>query len=130
MTNKIFLIAAALAGLTSVVLGAFGAHGLQSLLSPEQIIVWEKGVQYQIYHALALFLCAIYLRKEFSVHIRNAGFCFIAGIVCFSGSLYLLSTKDITNIPVVFLGPITPIGGFFFIAGWGLILIQALKPGK
>ena len=125
--QRIFLIVAALAGLTAVALGAFGAHGLRSLLTPEQLIIWEKGVQYQIYHALALFICSIYLRKEFSLPIRNAAICFIVGILCFSGSLYLLATRELTGISPVIIGPITPIGGFFFIAGWGLVLIQALK---
>ncbi|MES2621960.1 MAG: DUF423 domain-containing protein [Bacteroidota bacterium] len=125
--QRTFFIVAALAGLTAVVLGAFGAHSLRSLLTAEQLIIWEKGVQYQIYHALALFICSIYLRKEFSLPIRNAAICFIVGIVCFSGSLYLLATRELTGISPVIIGPITPIGGFFFIAGWGLILIQALK---
>jgi len=125
--QRIFLIVAALAGLTAVALGAFGAHGLRSLLTPEQLVIWEKGVQYQIYHALALFICSIYLRKEFSLPIRNAAICFIVGILCFSGSLYLLATRELTGISPVIIGPITPIGGFFFIAGWGLVLIQALK---
>lgn len=125
--QRIFLIVAALAGLTAVALGAFGAHGLRSLLTPEQLIIWEKGVQYQIYHSLALFICSIYLRKEFSLQIRNAAICFIVGILCFSGSLYLLATRELTGISPAIIGPITPIGGFFFIAGWGLVLIQALK---
>jgi uncharacterized membrane protein YgdD (TMEM256/DUF423 family) len=125
--QRTFLIVAALAGLTAVILGAFGAHSLRAVLSPEQLNIWEKGVQYQIYHALALFICSIYLRKEYSISVRNAALCFIVGIVCFSGSLYLLATRELTGIPVLFIGPITPIGGFFFIAGWGLILMQAMK---
>jgi uncharacterized membrane protein YgdD (TMEM256/DUF423 family) len=125
--QRIFLIVAALAGLTAVILGAFGAHSLRPLLSPDQLAIWEKGVQYQIYHALALFICSLYLRKEYSASVRNAAICFIAGIVCFSGSLYLLATRELTGISTLIIGPITPIGGFFFIAGWGLILMQAMK---
>jgi uncharacterized membrane protein YgdD (TMEM256/DUF423 family) len=125
--QKGFLIAASVAGLTAVALGAFGAHRLQSMLDAHQLTIWDKGVQYQIYHALALFMCYVYLRKETSTLVRNAGICFILGIVCFSGSLYLLATRDLTNIPIIILGPMTPIGGFFFIAGWGLILMQAVK---
>jgi uncharacterized membrane protein YgdD (TMEM256/DUF423 family) len=124
--QKAFLIATAVSGLTAVGLGAFGAHGLRALLTPEQLSMWEKGVQYHLYHTLATFMCFLYLRKEYSTVIRNAGLCFLAGIVCFSGSLYLLATRDLTHISVLILGPITPIGGFFFIAGWGLVLIQAL----
>ena len=125
--QKTFLVTTALMGLTAVILGAFGAHSLRPLITPENIDIWEKGVQYQQYHALALFLCYLYLRKEQSVYVRNAGICFILGIICFSGSLYLLATRNITNISSIIIGPITPIGGFFFIAGWCLILVQALK---
>ncbi|HWB63617.1 MAG TPA: DUF423 domain-containing protein [Chitinophagales bacterium] len=126
MPRKV-LIATALAGMLAVIFGAFGAHGLKPLLTPYQISIWEKGVQYQIYHALALFMCYLYLRKEYSVYIRNAAICFVLGILCFSGSLYLLATIDLTHLPVVVIGPITPIGGFFFIAGWSMVLIQAIK---
>jgi uncharacterized membrane protein YgdD (TMEM256/DUF423 family) len=125
--QKAFLIAASIAGLTAVIFGAFGAHSLKPHISADQLHAWETGVQYQIYHALALFMCYLYLRKEPSVGIRNAGICFLIGVVCFSGSLYLLATKDLTGIPGIIIGPVTPIGGFFFIAGWGLVLIQALK---
>jgi uncharacterized membrane protein YgdD (TMEM256/DUF423 family) len=125
--QKTFLVTTALMGLTAVILGAFGAHSLRPLITPENIDIWEKGVQYQQYHALALFLCYLYLRKEQSVYVRNAGICFILGIICFSGSLYLFATRNITNISSIIIGPITPIGGFFFIAGWCLILVQALK---
>ena len=125
--QKTFLIAASLAGLTAVIFGAFGAHSLRALISPEQMSIWDKGVQYQIYHSLALFICPLYLRREFSVHIRNAALCFIAGIICFSGSLYLLATNELTGVPTIIIGPVTPVGGFFFIAGWGLVLVQAIK---
>jgi uncharacterized membrane protein YgdD (TMEM256/DUF423 family) len=125
--QKVFLVAAALAGLLAVTLGAFGAHSLRPLITSDQLSMWDKGVQYQIYHALAMFMCYLYLRKESSVYIRNAGLCFMCGIVCFSGSLYLLATRDLTHIPTVIVGPITPIGGFFFIAGWVFVLVQALK---
>ena len=127
VVQKVFLIASSLAGLTGVMLGAFGAHGLKPLISPENIIIWEKGVQYQLYHAIALFMCYLFLRKEPSTYIRNAGVCFLVGIICFSGSIYLLATRDITGISTFIVGPVTPIGGFFFIAGWGLIFIQAIK---
>ncbi|MBL0309045.1 MAG: DUF423 domain-containing protein [Bacteroidetes bacterium] len=125
--QKTILIAASLAGMTAVVLGAFGAHGLRSLISPEHLFMWEKGVQYQFYHAITLFLCFLFLRKEDSKAIRNAFWCFMIGILFFSGSLYLLATREITQIPVVILGPVTPIGGLFFIAGWSLILWEAIR---
>jgi uncharacterized membrane protein YgdD (TMEM256/DUF423 family) len=125
--QKTMLAAAALMGLTAVILGAFGAHTLRPYITPENLAIWEKGIQYQQYHALALFLCYLFLRQEPSALMRNAGICLILGIICFSGSLYLLATRSITNIPTIIVGPVTPIGGFFFIAGWCLILVQALK---
>ena len=125
--QKIFLITTAFMGLTAVILGAFGAHGLRPMISTENLAVWEKGVQYQFYHTLALFMCYLYLRQESSNLVTNAGVCFIVGIVCFSGSLYLLATRELTNVPTAVIGPVTPIGGLFFIAGWGLLLIQAVK---
>jgi uncharacterized membrane protein YgdD (TMEM256/DUF423 family) len=125
--QKAFLVAAALAGLTAVGFGAFGAHGLRPRITADELHAWETGLQYQIYHALALFLCYLFLRKENSTLVRNAGICFILGMLCFSGSLYLLATSSLTGIPTFIVGPVTPIGGFFFIAGWSLILLQALK---
>ena len=125
--QRTFLIIAAFAGLTAVGLGAFGAHGLKALVTHDRISLWEKGVQYQIYHAITLFICSVYLGKEPSTTMRNAAICFTVGIACFSGSLYLLATRDLTGISTVILGPITPIGGFFFIIGWGLVLFQAFK---
>ena len=125
--RKSILVLASFFGLIAVAFGAFGAHGLKKLISPEYITMWEKGVQYQFYHTLALIVCAIYLKTEDSKLIRNAAYCFVLGILFFSGSLYLLATRELTGIPTVILGPITPIGGFFFIVGWGLILVNALK---
>jgi uncharacterized membrane protein YgdD (TMEM256/DUF423 family) len=125
--QKIFLIGSSFAGLTAVILGAFGAHALKPLIPADQLTIWEKGVQYQIYHALALFMCFLFLRKGPAPYIRNAAICFLLGIICFSGSLYLLATRSLTGIPGIVLGPITPIGGFFFIAGWSLVFAQALK---
>ena len=125
--QKVFLVSASLAGLLAVVLGAFGAHALRPLITEADLSMWEKGIQYQIYHALAMFMCYLFLRKETSAYIRNAAICFIFGILFFSGSLYLLATRQLTGIPVIIIGPMTPIGGFFFIAGWGLVLAEALK---
>lgn len=128
--QKTLLILAAFAGLTSVILGAFGAHGLKPFLTPDLLNMWEKAVQYQFYHTLAIITCIIYLKREYSHWVQNAAICFFIGILLFSGSLYLLATRQLTDIPVMVLGPITPIGGFFFIAGWVMILINALKTDK
>ena len=124
--QKGILFAASLAGLLAVIFGAFGAHALRAMLSPGQLSIWEKGVQYQMYHALALFACAVYLRTHASSLLSKAAICFVAGILCFSGSLYLLATSEITGISTSIIGPVTPIGGLFFIAGWALILSESL----
>lgn len=127
--QKTLLVITALSGILAVTLGAFGAHGLEAYFStyPKGLHMWEKAVQYQAYHTLAIFMCYLFVRKENVSFIRNAAICFALGILMFSGSLYLLATRELTGIPAVVLGPITPIGGFFFIIGWGLVLVQALK---
>ncbi len=120
-------IIASLGGLTAVILGAFGAHGLKPYLNADQLNMWEKGVQYQFYHAIAILVCFWHLKREPSAIMRNASFCFALGIFCFSGSLYLLSTRHLTGLPSWFLGPVTPLGGLFFILGWAHILGSVLR---
>jgi uncharacterized membrane protein YgdD (TMEM256/DUF423 family) len=128
--QKAILIATGLSGLTAVAIGAFGAHGLRPLITPDELGMWEKGVQYQMYHTLAMFGCYLYLNNSASKLIRNAAYCFMVGVLFFSGSLYLLATRNLSHIPTMIIGPITPIGGLFFIAGWVLILVQGLRKEK
>ena len=119
MTNLSFLRIGALLGALAVVIGAFGAHGLKPHLSEYQITIFEKGVQYHFYHVLALMAVGLLLRQfPENPWIRQAGWLFVAGIVFFSGSLYLLACRDLIPFPVSWVGPITPIGGLFFISGW------------
>jgi uncharacterized membrane protein YgdD (TMEM256/DUF423 family) len=119
MTQISFLRMGALFGALAVGIGAFGAHGLKPHLSEYQIAIFEKGVQYHFYHALALVVVGLWL-KQFPENqwVRQAGWLFFAGIICFSGSLYLLACRDLMVIPVAWVGPVTPIGGLFFISGW------------
>lgn len=125
---KLFLIiGTVLAGL-SVALGAFGAHGLKKLVDAETVSIYQTGVQYQMYHALALLAIGILAGKNESSLFNYAGFLFVAGIVFFSGSLYLLSSFRAMNKTVpVFIYPITPLGGILFILGWILLLFALLK---
>ena len=117
--SKKFLQLAALSGFLAVGIGAFGAHGLKPLLSEYQLSIYEKGVQYQFYHSLALLAVASLLgRYPDSKVLVWAGWFFVAGILCFSGSLYVLACKDIISLPVRWAGPVTPLGGLFFMAGW------------
>ena len=97
----------------AVTLGAFGAHGLRSRLVPDMLSVFEIGVRYQMYHALALLGVALAHARWPSTPIVVAGWLFIAGTVVFSGSLYLLATTGQR-----WLGAVTPLGGAAFIAGW------------
>jgi uncharacterized membrane protein YgdD (TMEM256/DUF423 family) len=109
---------AALAGLLAVALGAFGAHGLKEILGRhDTTVVWQTAVFYHFIHAVMLFVLAE--RQEWP---RGAWFCFLGGIVVFSGSLYVLA---VTNLR--WLGAITPFGGVSFIAGWLWLLVARVK---
>lgn len=124
--NKQIIITAAVFGILAVVLGAFGAHGLRDKVSDADLENWKTAVNYQFYHTLALLFLASFTSLNKSM--ANASFiCFSLGILLFSGSLYLLATRSLTGFPSKVLGPITPIGGLFFIGGWVFLLIAALK---
>lgn len=125
--NRRIILTASLFGGLAVILGAFGAHGLKSLISADAIAVWAKGVEYQFYHTLALLFLSTFARFRTKL-VDIAYYCFTIGIVLFSGSLYLLSTREVLQLSIVnFLGPITPIGGLFFITGWFFLFLAALK---
>ncbi|MEL7162688.1 MAG: DUF423 domain-containing protein [Bacteroidota bacterium] len=117
----------ALLGALAVALGAFGAHGLKSLVTPEQLVTYGTGVRYHFYHVLALGLAAsLYQRPGISSRmLTRAVWAWGLGTLLFSGSLYLLSLRSVHGLPVGFLGPITPIGGLFFIAGWVFLFLSA-----
>lgn len=126
--HKIFLFIGTLLAGMAVILGAFGAHGLKKIVGPETVNTYQTGVQYQMYHAFALILVAILYERWQSNLLNFAGIFFIAGIVLFSGSLYLLaSLKAMNKVGVSGIGMITPIGGLLFIAGWVLLLIAIIK---
>src|SRR5688572_14092597 len=114
-----FIRIAAISGALAVMLGAFGAHSLKALLTPEQLQVFETGVRYQFYHTLALLFTGMFYTTQPSKALNMAGSSFLAGIICFSGSLYLLSTRSLLGIEnLSLLGPVTPLGGLLFIVGW------------
>jgi uncharacterized membrane protein YgdD (TMEM256/DUF423 family) len=127
--HKNYLIVAAFFGGLAVALGAFGAHGLESITDDEKILHgFHTGVQYQMYHALALLAIAIIHEKIPGKWIKWAGSCFIAGIILFSGSLYLLTFLKVQDSSAVkIIGPVTPVGGIFFIAGWLFLLAAVIK---
>jgi uncharacterized membrane protein YgdD (TMEM256/DUF423 family) len=113
-----FALFGCVGGGLAVVLGAFGAHALKGSLSAEMLGIFETAVRYQMYHSLALIAVTL-LAERSSIGgplFQAAGWLFVAGIVVFSGSLYLLAATSQT-----WLGAVTPLGGLAFIAGWGLL---------
>lgn len=119
--SKIFpLIGTALAFI-SVAAGAFGAHALKQKLSPDLLNVFEVGVRYQMYHALALFAVSSLQSYSYGL-MTGAGWVFIAGTAIFSGSLYLLALTGIRSF-----GAVTPIGGVLLLLGWALFAIGIAK---
>jgi uncharacterized membrane protein YgdD (TMEM256/DUF423 family) len=115
MERTFFVLGAVLAGL-AVAAGAFGAHGLRDRLAPDMLAVFETGARYQMYHALALVACAWAVGRWPGGFAAAAGWCFVVGVLLFSGSLYVLSTTGVR-----WLGAITPFGGVAFLVGWGLL---------
>jgi uncharacterized membrane protein YgdD (TMEM256/DUF423 family) len=113
--NRIFIKTAALLGALTVALGAFGAHALKKILTADELAVFETGVRYQAYHTFALLAAGILYQHFAGKYLLWAGRLFIAGIIIFCGSLYLL-----TALPAQYnwLGAVTPAGGVCFIAGW------------
>lgn len=127
--HKKYLAVAAVCGGLAVALGAFGAHGLEKITNDEKILqAYRTGVQYQVYHALALLvIAAIFDKLPVRMATLSANF-FIAGIILFSGSLYLITFLNIQESTAVRLaGPITPVGGLCFIVGWVFLLIAATR---
>ena len=116
--NKTFLLVGALFSFLGVAFGAFGAHSLRGRLSPEMLAVFETGVRYQMYHALAILLVGLMMSPMGGWAIHTAGWAFVIGIVVFSGSLYLLALTGTTMF-----GAITPIGGLAFLVGWGCLIL-------
>ena len=125
LDKKIVAMAAILAA-TAIGLGAFGAHGLKDIISPNALTTFETGVRYQMYHSLSLLILGF--TNSISDNTRKwvCNF-FLFGIILFSGSLFLLSLKEIVSFNVAFLGPITPIGGLLLIVGWFRLIYGALK---
>ena len=123
---KTILIITALLGALGVALGAFGAHGLEGKIQPEQISTWETAVKYQLIHVLVILILLLGKRGETMV---TPAIFFMIGILLFSGSLYLLSTNTYLGIESwkSILGPITPLGGLSFIIGWLVVAYKFLQ---
>ena len=125
---KALIQTGALFALLAVVFGAFGAHYLAERLSETQLAGFKTGVQYQFYHALALLILAALYQVTELKQLKTAGRLFALGIILFSGSIYLLTTRDLTGLGGIgWLGPVTPIGGLCFIGGWAYLLYLSTK---
>jgi len=128
MNKKITAIAAFL-GMVAIILGAFGAHALKKVLTPEQLISFETGVRYQMYQAFFLFFLGT--QKDILEKTKKTIFTLIlSGTLFFSGSIYLLSTTGITGVSLKSIGFITPIGGLLLIVAWGMLGYSILKTRK
>ncbi|GAA0306775.1 uncharacterized membrane protein YgdD (TMEM256/DUF423 family) [Gracilibacillus halotolerans] len=119
---KVFLLLAAINGFLAVALGAFGAHGLENRLSEKMLNTWEKAVTYQMFHVGALLATSLAMMKITATSLSVAGWFFLAGIIIFSGSLYLYSTTNVKTFAMI-----TPIGGFCFLIGWVLFGYAIVK---
>ncbi|AUT48184.1 DUF423 domain-containing protein [Achromobacter sp. AONIH1] len=122
MTDRQLTILAALNLMVAVGAGAFGAHGLKRIVSPELLAVWQTGVLYHLIHALGILAVALLGARYGSPLLSAAGLVMFAGIVLFSGSLYLLALTG-----THWLGAVTPLGGVAFLASWAMVALAAYR---
>lgn len=129
--NKFFIIVGAVSGAVSVMLGAFGAHGLKDKVNAETLQIFETAVRYQFYHVFALLAAGILFQYIPSISMLWCGRLFMIGTIIFSGSLYALTlTRAAGNNNFNWLGAITPIGGTCLIAGWICMCVAIFKYGN
>lgn len=121
MMNRLFFAFAGFFGASGVILGSLASHALNTVLTTHQIEIFKLGIQYQMYHTLALLAVGIWLHFQKSCYLTIAGWLFIAGIILFSGAMY-----SITYLSLPINGA-APIGGFAFIIAWLLLIIAAIK---
>ncbi len=119
---KLFLTAGAISGALAVLLGAFGAHLLKKMIAPDMLEVYQTGIHYQFYHTFALMGVGILMNFKPTKTLKWSGYLFIAGIIIFSGFLYLLAISGIKS-----LGMIVPIGGLTLVLAWIFLLVHILK---
>lgn len=119
---KVLLLIGVINGFLAVALGAFGAHGLEGKLSEKMLSTWEKAVQYQMFHTIAIFIAGIMLLRFDHSMLVSAGWTFLLGIILFSGSLYIYSLSGIKTFAMI-----TPIGGVAFLVGWVLLGLSIMK---
>ena len=124
--NKIILFTACVLGMLSVILGAYAAHGLEKIIDTESVETFKTGVQYQMYHALFLLLLGVI--DKVSIKTKKLVFVLvIIGLLFFSGSIYGLSTNELSSFDFKAIGFITPIGGLLLISSWLILGISILR---
>ena len=127
--NKKIITTGAFLGMIAIILGAFGAHALKKVLAENEIAIFEIAIRYQMYHAI--FLLFIGLLNEISLQTKKRIYYLVLfGVFFFSGSLYLLATKELTGIDFKFIGLVTPVGGLLFIIAWGLLSFNYFNTKK
>ena len=120
--KRTFILLGVLNGFMAVALGAFGAHGLEGKVSEAMLNVWDKAVNYQMFHTMALLVTGVLFMKIKAKSLVYAGWSFLLGIILFSGSLYFYSTTGIKALAMI-----TPFGGVVFLIGWFLLGLSVLK---
>ncbi|TSE10034.1 DUF423 domain-containing protein [Aquimarina algiphila] len=125
-TNKTILIMGGVMGLLAVLLGAFGAHGLEKLVNAESIDSFTTGVRYQMYHAIVCLILGNMTILS-STSKKRIFYLFLGGITLFSGSIYLLVIDEVLGVSLSSIGFITPLGGFLLILGWIFFIISLVK---
>lgn len=130
--QKTILSTAAFLGFTAVILGAWGSHGLKTLVPPESVASFETGVRYQMYHSLFLLFIGIIPYTYINEGIRKWIFRLtLIGVICFSFSIYLLATNSLTSFfDFKKIALVTPLGGLFLITAWGVLFISLSKQKK
>ena len=124
--EKKITVTAAFLGMTAIILGAFGAHALKTVLTMNQLASFETGVKYQMYHAL--FLMLVGLNVSMSEKTKRAiYFLTVIGVIFFSGSIYLLATNQLTSFDFKVFGIVTPIGGLLLILAWSVFLLSCFN---
>jgi uncharacterized membrane protein YgdD (TMEM256/DUF423 family) len=124
--DKKIICTGALMGMLAIILGAFGAHALKKMLTPDLLVTFETGVRYQMYHAIFLLLLPTF--KILTEKTKKIIFySIIIGVIFFSGSIYGLATNSLTSFDFKTIGFITPIGGLFLIVGWGILFYSYFK---
>ncbi len=129
-----FIITGMVLILISIILGAFGAHSLKTLLENDpdvlkKISSFETGVRYQMYSGLSFLIIGLN-KEKFQFSLKPVFYCWLVGTIFFSVSIYFLTLQTILGVSLKFLGPITPLGGLLLIIGWGFLLLKFLKQPK